>query len=344
MTTTTDQTDARLLELIQKGIPITSRPFDEIAGTLAIPPEEAISRISRLRAESVIRQIGAIFNSAALGYSGALVAFDVEDEELEAVAAAVSSHSGVSHCYSRDASHNLWFTVTVGPGRGLGDEIRPMTQLPGVNSYLLLPATRVFKIGVFFSMNGDQSAPTAKQPQRTEDSEAARSRHAASDGLKRLPPDAHDRAAIVALQRDFPLVVRPFAQLAAEAGMTEEELLRRADNFLRSGSMRRFAAVLRHQQAGYTANAMVCWRVEEDRIDEVGSRLAADPSVSHCYQRPTFDAWPYSVYTMIHGRSDAELGTVISRLVASAAGVDHRVLHSVKEYKKTRVTYFQDDQ
>ena len=89
---------------------------------------------------------------------------------------------------------------------------------------------------------------------------------------------------------------------------------------------------------------MVCWRIEEERTDKVGSRLAADPSVSHCYHRPAFDCWPYSVYTMVHGRSETELGAAVDRLAESVAGGEYRVLHTVNEYMKSCVMYFLDDQ
>ena len=123
--------------------------------------------------------------------------------------------------------------------------------------------------------------------------------------------------------------------------MTEDELLAHAADFLKTGVMRRFAAVLWHQRAGYRANAMVCWRAEPHGIEAAGAALARHPAVSHCYERPTSADWPYSVYTMIHCRDDHELQRTIAELASRSGLSDFRVLRTVKEYKKSRVVYFE---
>jgi DNA-binding Lrp family transcriptional regulator len=122
--------------------------------------------------------------------------------------------------------------------------------------------------------------------------------------------------------------------------MTECDLLDRAQAFLSSSVMRRFAAVLKHTRAGYRSNAMVCWRVEDDRIDEIGARFASHPAVSHCYRRPTSPDWPYPLYTMVHCRSAGELDRTIQELADLSGLHDYLVLRSLREYKKTRVRYF----
>lgn len=319
-----DQTDARLLELIQREFPLVARPFDAIADRLGIGTAEAMERIRRLRSDRVIRQISAIFDSRALGYAGALVAFKVRPPQIDRVAQEVSSHFGVSHCYSRDAEYNLWFTITLGPGRGLQTEVEALARVEGVVSHLVLPALRVFKIGVFFDFGGGFGA---KNEPRS------------------IIPAAsladEDRAAVRALQKDLPIVDEPFAELAREAGMTDDELLASATRFLQTGVMRRFAAVLVHQRAGYRANAMVCWRAEADEIEAAGAIFAKHPAVSHCYERPTSPDWPWPLYTMIHCRSDREIERAIAELAASSGLGDYRVLRTVKEYKKSRVVYFE---
>ena len=341
-----DSIDARLLGILQGEFPLVARPFDAIADALGIAPRDVIERVSRLKRESIIRQISAIFDSAALGYVSTLVAFRVAPTELDRVAEQISLHEGVSHCYSRDADYNLWFTLTASLGSDLDAEIAALAKLEGVQSHLILPALKVYKIGVFLDVAGD-----------------ARNRENASfDGLRRrkretqdrsggspCPPGDHggsplrvgDRAAVRALQKDLPIVESPFAELARELEMSEDELLARAKAFLESGVMRRYAAVLRHQRAGYRANAMVCWQVELERIDEAGAILASHPAVSHCYQRPASADWPYPLYTMVHCRDEAELERVIADLAASVGLTDFRILRSIKEYKKSRVAYFE---
>ena len=323
MSISLDDTDRRLLEILQRAFPLTPRPFDEIAAQLGLSPEDVLGRVQRLKSRSVIRQISAIFDSAALGYSGSLVAFKVAPRDLDEVAAVVTAHQGVSHCYSRAAEYNLWFTITVGPGSDLRREVDALAATPGVMSCLFLPAIKVFKIGVFLKMTEE---PTKSVPS------AGRARSSAV-------LSADDWRAVRALQRDLPLVPEPFAALAADAGRPVSELLERAVSLLETGVMRRFAAVLRHQHAGYRHNAMVCWRVEQDRIDEVGRLLASDPAVSHCYERPADPEWPYPLYTMLHARSQSELDLAALRLSRLVGTSDYLALPTLKEYKKTRVTY-----
>ncbi len=319
-----DKTDARLLNILQREFPLVARPFHAVAGALGIAPAEVIERVARLKREGVIRQISAIFDSAALGYVGALVAFRVAPEWLDKVAERVSEHDGVSHCYARDAGYNLWFTLTLPPTDDLDAEIAGLAALDGVQSHLALPALKVYKIGVFLDVGGTPS------PRRRT------SYPVASSSFK---GDDLDRAAIRVLQKDLPITESPFADLASEADMSEAELLARAKAFLESGVMRRYAAVLRHRRAGYRANAMICWQVALERIDEAGEALASHPAVSHCYQRPASPEWPYPLYTMVHCRDEAELKRTISDLAASANLTTFLVLRSVKEYKKSRVTY-----
>ncbi len=325
-----DQTDAKLLDLIQREFPLVARPFDVLAERLGVTPSEVIERLTRLKSDRVIRQISAIFDSARLGYSSALAAFRVRPDVLDQVAERVSLHRGVSHCYSRDAEFNLWFTITLPPEKDLAHEVDELARIVGVEAHLALPALRIFKIGVFFEMDRDSV-----------DRESTRERQHQMEPSSDMPVLSRtDRAAVRALQKDIPLVVRPFAELAAGVEMTEDDLLARAKRFLETGAMRRFAAVLRHRSAGYTSNAMVCWKADGVQIETAGAVFAAHPSVSHCYERPVDPDWPYALYTMVHARSDGELEHVVSRLATSSQLSDYRVLRSIREYKKSRVVYF----
>lgn len=322
-----DPVDARLLDVLQKEFPVVSRPFEAIAQSLDAASSEVMSRITALKESRIIRQISAIFDSPALGYYSALASFRVCDCRIDDVAQAVSRHSGVTHCYSRDSDYNLWFTITVGPDKNISAEVDSLARELSVDDYLFLPASRVFKIGVFFGMSQDSEG----MPNRSFSRQPQAEYQPISEG---------QIAAVRALQRDIPITDRPFALLASEENLTEQRLLEDAHHFLKTGMMRRFAAVLRHRHAGYGANAMVCWRVNEEDIEQIGAIMAENPAVSHCYQRPTNDRWPYSLYTMIHARSDESIAKITSELCASSGLDDYAMLHTIKEYKKSRVVYF----
>ena len=95
-----------------------------------------------------------------------------------------------------------------------------------------------------------------------------------------------------------------------------------------------------HFRAGFSANAMVVWRVPEERSEEVGLIMATSPHVTHCYERPTYDDWPYSHYTMIHAGTEAECEAIAEEIAEQIAISDRQLIYSTREYKKTRVRYF----
>jgi hypothetical protein len=105
--------------------------------------------------------------------------------------------------------------------------------------------------------------------------------------------------------------------------------------------MRRFSAVLRHRQAGFTANGMGCWVVPEARIVEAGQAAAAFTVVSHCYERPAYPPhWPYNLFTMVHGRTLDEVERIVERIHGKIGPLEHTILYSEREFKKHRVRYF----
>lgn len=144
------------------------------------------------------------------------------------------------------------------------------------------------------------------------------------------------------LQKNIDIVSRPFLSIASRLGISEVELLDWARQLQRAGVMRRYGAVLRHRRAGYGANAMTCWRVPPERVDEVGQILAAFPGVTHCYERPTYPDWPYNVFAMIHGRTEQACVDAASELAEATGISDYVVLFSTREYKKVRVQYFEE--
>lgn len=152
--------------------------------------------------------------------------------------------------------------------------------------------------------------------------------------------DDLDKSVIRLIQGDIPVSPRPFAEMAQELGITEEEFLRRVRGLKQRGIIRRFGATLRHQEAGFSSNAMVAWRVPPQRVEEVGKILAAFREVTHCYQRVPQEDWPYNLYSMIHGM-DRKRCEEVARQMSAAAGVeDYEILFSEKEFKKTSMQYF----
>ncbi|WP_196594481.1 siroheme decarboxylase subunit beta [Pectinatus sottacetonis] len=155
--------------------------------------------------------------------------------------------------------------------------------------------------------------------------------------------DALDKKIIRVMQNDFPLVPKPYEELARQVGMSEDELLLRLRAYKQNGQIRKMGAVLGHYTAGFLANVLCAWVVPVDRMDEVACAMAAHAAVSHCYDRTTTPDWPYNIYTMIHATSRDKCDAIADQL-AVENGLSQRVmLYSIKEWKKTSMRYFEND-
>ncbi len=131
---------------------------------------------------------------------------------------------------------------------------------------------------------------------------------------------------------------------AAEAlGVTVDEVLARLESLRERGGLRRVAAILYHRRAGFSANGMGVWAVPDGEILQLGREMAAFRGISHCYQRPTYPDWPYSVFTMAHGRSKEECDAVLDAIADSTGIGERATLYSSTEFKKVRMMYFTDD-
>ena len=323
-----DATDKKLLNLLQWEFPLTVKPFQILAEKVGTTEEDIITRIKRLKDSGVIRQINAIFDTRMLGYKSSLVAMQIDDDLIDEVAKKISEHQGVSHNYKRDHQFNLWFTLAVPPDESLDGEVAKMARIKGVRKVRLLQTKKLFKIGVKLDMeHQDPENPTPNDVIKKKNVER-----------KSLTED--DIVRIIELQKDLELVPSPFLNISKRLGITEKELLDIVREFEERGIMRRFAAILRHQKAGFVANGMVTWKVPEDRIEDVAKIAISFSQVSHCYQRPVYEDWPYNLFTMVHARSKESCERIAQEISKRTGMTEYAILYSTKEYKKERVQYF----
>jgi len=328
-----DELDKRLLNLMQGSFPIAARPYAQVAEAAAISEQETLARVQHLLDERIIRQVTPIFDTRALGYSSMLVAAKVDPENPWRAANIINAHPGVSHNYLRNHEFNIWFTIATEPDSTLGLQgtLEVLGRIAGAESIRQLPTLKLFKIRMDLEMEGGTAdlaeAAEAVAPAETE----------------RQPYDELDVSVIKALQGDMPVVSEPFAAAAAELGMEQARLLAHLEGMQERRLLRRVAAILFHRRAGFSANGMGVWKVPEEKIMEIGPRMAAFRGISHCYQRPTYQDWPYSVFTMAHGRSKEECDAILDS-IAESTGIEERsTLYSSTEFKKIRLLYFTDD-
>ncbi|HJJ21718.1 MAG: Lrp/AsnC family transcriptional regulator [Candidatus Nitrosopumilus limneticus] len=320
--------DKEILNEIQWTFPLVTRPFDDIAKKFNTSPEIIKEKLINLKKIGVLRQLSAIFDTRKLGYTSSLVAMEIEHDKLDYVANQINRHPGVSHNYERDHQFNLWFTLAVPPGADLNSELEKFNVLKGIKKVRMLPTLQLFKIGVKLDMIDNQKHEIAP----TEDKKEIKN--------IKFEPTEQDKDFIRELQKDMDIIDEPFVKAATNLGITEDELFAKMKHYESIGVLRRFAAILRHRQVGFTANGMIVWKVPENRITSVGETLGSFPQVSHCYERPTYDDWPYNVFSMIHCKTHTEANDV-AKIIQNQIDVDeYKILFSSREFKKTRVEYF----
>lgn len=323
-----DVLDKEILNEIQWTFPLVPEPYVEMAKKFKLSDDELMQRLVALKKTGVIRQLSAIFDTRKLGYKSALIAMSIEPEKLDYVATQVNKHPGVSHNYERNHEYNLWFTLAVPPGSDLKTEVDKFSKLSGIKKVRLLPTIKLFKIGVKLDMVEGKEAevkPTEEKKKIRDVSFIA---------------TEEEKEYVRELQKDLEITKRPFLKSAQKLGITEEQLLDKVRYYEEIGVMRRFAAILRHRDAGFVANGMIVWNVPSEKIDEIGSKLGAFPQVSHCYQRPVYQDWPYSVFSMIHCKSQGDAEDMAKEIQKQIGIDEYKILFSSREFKKTRVEYF----
>ena len=322
-----DELDGRILSIIQTDFPVDARPFDAIAVRLGVEPARVMAGVAAMRKGTVIRRIGAVFDSRSLGYASTLVAARIPRDRIDQVARLVSELPGVTHNYRRQGGYNLWFTLTAPSGADVDRIIADLRSRTGIADFHSLPATTVYKVRVNFQTGG---APCFSPRKQAFDPPAA---VGLTDDQKRL---------VRLLQEDLPQGPQPFDLLADELRQPTQSILDQIAQWIQQGVIRRFGAVVNHRRLGFVANGMAVFRVGDDRIDDAGRTLAKLPEVSHCYRRPPLPDFDFDLFAMVHGQSEQQVRSIVDRVAAELEIQRYDVLFSTAEYKKVSMKYFSE--
>jgi DNA-binding Lrp family transcriptional regulator len=141
------------------------------------------------------------------------------------------------------------------------------------------------------------------------------------------------------IQGDIPIVKRPFLEIANRIGAREEEVISLIRESMRTSTIRKVGAIIRHQKAGYGKNAMMVWAVPSAQCEQVGAALALFKEITHCYQRTPAFMGRYTIFTMVHFKGESEK-KVLPELVKAAGTDDYMILYSEQEFKKSSMVYF----
>ncbi|MFC2001911.1 hypothetical protein ACFLUZ_05365 [Chloroflexota bacterium] len=320
-----NNTDQKLLGLLQSEFPLTQEPYAELGKKMGASGDEVLKQIGMLKENGLVRAIGPVFHPAHLGYKTTLVAMRVFGVEMDNATRILNDHPMVSHAYERDHHFNLWFTLGFPENTDIGPEIDNLSHKMKAEAAFALPARRLFKLRTYFGNNKGTNESGTKD----------------TIGTKYSPVQLSvmDRRIINELQQDLPQTTHPFADMSARVDMSENEFLTGCQSLLMRGVMRRFGVAINHRQAGYIANGMTCWEAPPGKLDVAADILTAQSAVSHCYERETNLLWKYNLFAMIHGYTREECVEIADSVFAQTELTDYVVLFSTKEIKKTRVRY-----
>ncbi len=301
---------------------------------------KVLGETEKLKTEGVIRRICALINPRALGRVSTLVAAHVAEEELSAIVDVINEMPGVSHNYLRKHFYNLWFTLQGRSEREIELQIKNLAARFGIEFHSL-PAERIFKLDVRFDAESGGKALLPDIEEYGEDRPVK-----LDENQTRLP--ARQGLILQKLQEGLEIVTEPFEFLCNE-GIDSPEVFRTIEELLDKGVIRRIAAIVDHRKLGFTANLMFCCNVgskhfgpeltAEGQITAAGQQLARLPVVSHCYQRKTFDGWPYNLFAMMHAGSMGRLQYTIEQFVRDCQIADYALLPTETEFKKEPVKY-----
>jgi DNA-binding Lrp family transcriptional regulator len=290
----------------QRGIPVCARPFAAMAAIDGLSEGEILAALRSLQGDGILGRVGAVVRPNAAGAS-TLAALSCPPRDVERVAARVSAETFVNHNYERDHRINLWFVVAAPSARQLGDALQRIRDATGYD-VLDLRLARPYHIDLGFGLTpGHHKHPGG-----------GTARRAATAGECRILASIADGLAIVP---------RPFAEVAARLGLSEDDIAAAIAAMLDDGIIARFGCVIRHREIGFTANAMAVWDVPDEEVDEMGLRLAGAEGVTLCYRRNRQPPdWRYNLFAMIHGRQQHDvrqrIGAMVDRLGLAAVPQD----------------------
>jgi siroheme decarboxylase len=316
----------RLLNDFQRDFPLVPEPFLAIAERLGVTESEVLTRLAYFQIEGRISRVGVVFRPNTVGVS-TLAALAVPERLLAQTAKIVNAFPEVNHNYEREHAYNLWFVITAGDAGRLQQVLTEIESATGLNP-LYLPLEREYHIDLGFDLNGGNGI----------------GRPFAGPVSPSREPGApeRDHTLLASLQDGFPLVSRPFSRIGVRSGLSEDEVIARLRDWVESGVARRIGIVVRHHELGWRANAMAVWDVPDERVDEIGERMARQPIVTLCYRRPRrLPDWRYNLFCMIHGRDPQFVRGQVEalRIACELDETPHQVLFSRQRFKQTGARY-----
>jgi DNA-binding Lrp family transcriptional regulator len=352
--------DERLLDILQADFPIAADPYAVLARTLGMDPEALFARVTGLRQSGLIRRIGPIYDREALGLASTLCAVHCPGDAVEHAAQVLGRCDGVTHAYLRAGAgadrppfgengvrpqredikgtdpifvgtdRNLWFTLTAANPAALDEALAQIAERLALGPILTLVTRRTFKVRAVFAMGNSENQERATQVSPPVPGAPRGRTLLASDLTRRV---------IAATQGGLSAGRDPYGDAATTLGVSRDDLVSTLRALRRAGVIRRTGGILDQRRLGLAGNCLTAWRVPAERVEEVGLALAAQPAVSHCYERATPPDWPYNVYAMLHAPDEAACERLAAELAGQLGVPEPLMLFTRRELKKRPPRY-----
>jgi siroheme decarboxylase len=309
----------------QGNFPLQARPFKHIAEQLDSTEDELIETVKTLKDENILTRFGPLFDAAKLGGGLTLAAIAVPPERYDRVADMVNSFTEVAHNYRREHELNMWFVLATETAEEIQQVLQSIEHATGLKVFNF-PKISEFYIGLWLNLSADGRHSTVPVPVDNKQI------------MVHYTLDEIDRKLISISQTGLVIETEPYQAIADEMGLTQGNVIKRLNDMLSAGIIRRIGAVPNHYRLGLTANGMTVWDVDDRQLQRLGNMIGQLDFVSHCYQRPRhLPMWPYNLFAMVHGRNKAEVNEKtkqIAELLADSCNA-HDTLFSSAILKKT---------
>lgn len=327
-----DDLDRRLVSLIQDRFPLESRPFGDMAVKLCLDEDDVLSRLRRLKEKRILGSIRPRFDPEKWNYRSLLLAMRFSEEDVERAAACIGQHPGVFQSWHRNHYFNFWFTLALPSEESFEEHVRQLHWLSGASETRAFPVIKAYKEGPDLA----QGVKKTKAGVFSENFPRRRKRRK----LSVLTP--REIRVIRRLQTGLPLVGSPYWALARELRMTENELLGILGSFYKRGVLKKISAELKLVPGGTSPAETHCLvlRVPEEKEDEIARKLIRLREITHCFKRPSFPEFPYSLHVNFCLKKPDEKDSFLRRMAEEVGPWHYWDLRNLKQYKKGPLWYF----
>ncbi len=140
--------------------------------------------------------------------------------------------------------------------------------------------------------------------------------------------DDIDKRILNRIQSDFPITQRPFAEIAKELGLTEDEVISRVRKLKENGIIRRIGGNFSPEKLGYVST-LCAGQVPPEKVGHFAEIVNAYPGVTHNYLRAnTFNVW----FTFI-APSRASIAAYLTEISEQAGDIEILNLPATDVYK-----------